>query len=111
MLTKENYTLVSVSYIAIVDSFGTVCENCGRLISNIATVKNDLNKHFTIGLDCAKTLLSKEVFTEAGKEIARKKKISEKIKELERNNKPYVLNESRQPCYPPEMRSGYLIAY
>ncbi len=34
----------------------TICQNCNKPISNVATVKDDKGKYFDVGLDCASTL-------------------------------------------------------
>ena len=51
------YNLIDKKYISLVDGFGCTCDNCGKLIANIATVKNDNNNTFNIGFDCLETLL------------------------------------------------------
>lgn len=84
------YELISVNYIALVDSIGTTCDNCGRLISNIATVEHISGKQYTIGIDCAKTLLKDRTYALEKERLFYKKKIYDKIKMLEANNKPYV---------------------
>ncbi len=55
---SQIYTLISTNYISLVDGYGCTCDNCGKLIANMATVKggND-NKSYTIGLDCLDTFL------------------------------------------------------
>ncbi len=109
-LPKGTYSLISVSYCPLIDSIGTCCQNCGRLISNIATVKHmESDNTFIIGLDCAKTLLEKEAYNDASVQIREKKKTVEKIAWCQKNQKPFVLNEFGQPCHPPETRSGYFI--
>lgn len=46
----------------IVDTFSlgeddySVCDNCGKVIKNIAVVKNSKGKLFNVGMDCAETL-------------------------------------------------------
>lgn len=50
------YSLVQIIYIPVLDGGGT-CENCGKLISNIANVKDSNGKCSTIGTDCLETLL------------------------------------------------------
>jgi len=109
LLKVGKYELIGVSYVALIDSIGTCCDNCGRLISNIATIKHEDGTNYTIGLDCSKTLLSKEMFIKASGEISRKKKIHDKIKRLDARGQKYVLNEFGVPCYDPSTRSGYLI--
>lgn len=112
-LKPGKYSLLSCTYIALVDSSGTCCENCGRLISNMATISDESDNQYIVGLDCAKTILEKENYEVAKTEIAKSKKISEKIKMLEIYGKPYVLDPTQGgwPCYPPETRSGYMIKY
>ena len=51
------YNLIDKKYISLIDGFGCTCDNCGKLIANIATVKNDNNNTFNIGFDCLETLL------------------------------------------------------
>ena len=52
------YTLVDKKYIPIEQSMGAYCcNNCGKLISNIATVKNEIGESFNIGFDCLETIL------------------------------------------------------
>ena len=51
------YNLIDKKYISLVDGNGCSCDNCGKLISNIATVKNDNLETFKIGFDCLETLL------------------------------------------------------
>lgn len=41
---------------SLLDGGGTVCENCNRLIVNIATVENESGKRYSVGCDCAETL-------------------------------------------------------
>lgn len=51
------YVLTDKKYIPILEGGGSCCDNCGKLIANIATVKNTDGKSFTIGFDCLETLL------------------------------------------------------
>lgn len=50
------YSLISVSYLSIEDGGGCGCDNCGKLITNIANIKSG-DKKYNIGLDCLDTLL------------------------------------------------------
>lgn len=53
---SQTYTLVETFYRSIED-YGCTCENCGKLISNVAHVKGDKDKNsYYIGMDCASTL-------------------------------------------------------
>ena len=50
------YTCIDKKYIALFDGGGCICENCGRAIANIATVKSE-NGVYNIGFDCLETFL------------------------------------------------------
>lgn len=50
------YSIVSVSYLSLEDGGGCSCDNCGKLITNMASVKSDKGS-YTIGLDCLDTIL------------------------------------------------------
>lgn len=67
---EGNYTKISAIYISLIDGTGCTCDNCGRLIANIVTVKNEeTKKYYTIGQDCAKNLFSQEENKAIDKEI------------------------------------------
>ena len=53
---SDTYTFEGATYIPVIEGGGTCCENCGKLISNIATIKNQHGRAFNVGLDCAETL-------------------------------------------------------
>lgn len=56
------YTIVGSNYVGLEN--GTCCDNCGRLISNLAFIENADGKEFTVGMDCAGTLAGiKDDFT------------------------------------------------
>ncbi len=52
------YCIESFRYVPLIDGDGTCCDNCGKPISNIVTIKNTKNEKFTVGNDCAKTLVA-----------------------------------------------------
>jgi hypothetical protein len=54
---SKSYRLVDIEYHGKLD-IGTAesCENCGQLISNIAIVKDSLDRTYRIGLDCMATI-------------------------------------------------------
>lgn len=105
------YELIRSTYISLMDGGGTICENCGRIIANIVTVKHESGKHFCIGQDCAKTILSKQDNQTVDTVIKYETRLHKKLTELKKYNKPYVLNDKGWPCFPPEKRSGYYIPY
>ena len=51
------YILTDKKYIPLADGYGCTCDNCGKLIANIATVKNTNGNSFNIGFDCLETIL------------------------------------------------------
>lgn len=61
-LTGKKLELISITRQSLLDAdFVCACDNCGRAIVNIATVKDtDSNETFNIGLDCKKTLIDKK---------------------------------------------------
>lgn len=50
------YTIENISYLSIEDGGGCSCDNCGKLITNTATVKSDKGT-YTIGLDCLESVI------------------------------------------------------
>lgn len=50
------YECIDKKYISLVDGFGCTCDNCGKLIANIATVRS-INGVYNIGFDCLETFL------------------------------------------------------
>lgn len=53
---SDIYTLTNIQYSGIEDGMACTCDNCGRLITNIANIKNNKGEKFNVGLDCAETL-------------------------------------------------------
>jgi hypothetical protein len=54
VINIHRQSLIDANYVG-------VCENCGKIIVNVATVKDiDTNEKFEIGLDCKKTLIDKK---------------------------------------------------
>lgn len=52
------YNLITTKYIALIDGIGCGCDNCGRPIANIATIKAEsCGKVYNIGFDCLDTIL------------------------------------------------------
>lgn len=51
-----SYKLNGVSYQSIEDGGGCACDNCGKLITNVAHLTNE-SKNFFVGLDCLDTIL------------------------------------------------------
>jgi hypothetical protein len=51
------YTLIDKQYIPLENNPGICCNNCGKIICNIATIKNEIGESFDIGFDCLDTIL------------------------------------------------------
>jgi hypothetical protein len=59
-LTGKKLTVVSITRTSLFDAeYVGCCDNCGKVIVNIATVKDEAGKTFEIGLACKKTLIYK----------------------------------------------------
>lgn len=54
---NTKYVVIDKKYIPLENGCGLGCDNCGKLIANIATVKNENGEVFSIGFDCMETLL------------------------------------------------------
>ena len=53
----HKYRIIGFDYCgSILDGGGSTCDNCNRIIVNIATVETEEGKRFDVGLDCAETL-------------------------------------------------------
>lgn len=50
------YVIIDKKYIPLEHS-SAICDNCGRPIANIATVKDSTGKIYNVGFDCMETLL------------------------------------------------------
>lgn len=54
---QMKYTVIDKQYIPLENGGGGLCNNCGKTICNVATVRNEQGDTFTIGFDCMETLL------------------------------------------------------
>jgi len=53
----HKYSIESFEYLGgLSNGGGTTCDNCNAIITNIAHIKRDDGKQFTVGCDCAQTL-------------------------------------------------------
>lgn len=105
------YEHIKSVYIPLADGFGCTCDNCGRLIANMVTVQHESGKYYTIGQDCAKTIMSKDDNAIIDETMKYQTRLYKKLAELNKAGKPYTLNDKGWPCYPPETRHGYFIPY
>jgi len=55
---SKKYKLVDVDYGGLSESSCESCQNCGNIISNVATVEREDGKKYRIGLDCMATITS-----------------------------------------------------
>lgn len=106
-----SYQHVKSTYIPLLEGCGTLCDNCGRLIANIVTVKHESGAAYTIGADCAKTILGKEDMQVVTGIISYEKRRLIKIAELDRAGRDYVLDKRGWPCHDPATCSGYMIPF
>ncbi len=94
-LPEGQYTHIKSTYISLIDGMGCTCDNCGRLIANLVTVKNEgENKQYIIGQDCAKTLFSEEENKSIDRAIkAEKRRVEQAPKIAEKAKRNAALNE------------------
>lgn len=55
---NQKYTLLSSKYTGGLENGAGFCSNCGRVITNIATIKSEKGDVYDVGMDCMKTLTS-----------------------------------------------------
>lgn len=67
---NTKYSLVDKKYIPLIEGIGTCCDNCGQLIANMATVKNEAGQSYTIGFDCLETFLINNSLLSTGDVVA-----------------------------------------
>ena len=81
------------------------CENCGKGISNIATVKDDNGKTWLIGLDCAATMTGIEPsqIAEAKKQMAKEAKFRKWMME---KMTYYVMESGIAHCFSDDIKPG-----
>ncbi len=106
------YNVIDKKYIPIEQGLGAYCcDNCGKLIANIATVKNTNGESFNIGFDCLETLLINNHLLSALDiaEYERVKKMIPKILRAARQIKETIHNNDKcnitglrfeRPIYP-----------
>lgn len=77
---NENYELIDSYYTgAMTDGGGTICSNCGRMIANVATIKNSNGDVYDVGMDCAETLTNLKGLYSASMEFSEMKAIRAKV--------------------------------
>jgi endoglucanase Acf2 len=83
---NHRYTLIDKQYIPLVESIGTCCDNCGQLIANIATVRNEAGTVYNIGFDCLETILINNNLL-SGKDIDEYQRVKKMIPKILRFSK------------------------
>lgn len=82
----EKYFLTDKKYIPLLEGIGICCDNCGALIANQATVKNESGQSFTIGFDCLETLLINNSLLSSG-DIAEYERVKAQLPKIIRVSK------------------------
>lgn len=63
MIPKQEYELVNVCRQTMEEGTPLICDDCGRVIFNIATIKGKMDgKTYNVGLTCVKKLLNKTIY-------------------------------------------------
>ena len=111
------YSVIDKKYIPVLDGGGCSCDNCGKLIANIATITNG-KEVFNIGFDCLETVLMNNSLIEnyslpelnnVKKSINKIIRFSKKIKEAISNNPHSIVTGLlfEKPSYD----TGYITFY
>lgn len=112
------YTVLDKKYIPLEESFGCYCDNCGKLIANIATVRSENNDVFNIGFDCLETiLLNNSLLSNADiKDYEKVKKMIPKVIRFSKHLKELIsINNGldgfifERPTFMPEWFTFYLV--
>jgi len=82
---NESYNLID-SYYSSMDN-GCSCENCNKIIANIAVIKNSDGKVFNVGLDCAETLTNLKGLQSALANFNEAKALRAKVNKAKKENK------------------------
>lgn len=93
-----NYQVIGIDYQSLEDNAGA-CDNCGKIISNMATIKNEAGAIYTVGLDCASTMQlykNDAIFNliEAKKELARRAKFVKWVRTSQKEGKFSIVKSS-----------------
>lgn len=63
MLPRQEYELINVCRQTVENGTPLVCDDCGKIIFNIATIKGKQDrKTYNVGLTCVKKLLNKSIY-------------------------------------------------
>jgi len=84
---NDDYEIIDSYYTGGIENNATTCDNCGKLITNIAEIKNSKGQVFDVGLDCAETLSNLKGLYNVKMDFQELKSIQAKIRKYEKENK------------------------
>lgn len=82
----KNYTLIDSYYTGGLENGGMCCDNCNRMITNIAVIKDNNNNSFNVGLDCAEALTNVNGLHNAVMEFKEMKAIRAKLNKAKKSS-------------------------
>lgn len=111
----QKYTLIESYYLSIEN--GCTCDNCGKIITNVAKVQGNDSKFYFVGLDCASTLtgikgdfdfvyIHKANFNQAKQARAKVLKVIKDIKASGKNHKVELITFADDNNYFKQIGSG-----
>ena len=93
---KNTYSFVSLD---LCDD-GFVCDNCGKPIKRVMTVKDNLGKSFDLGVDCGDALIEASSYFKGYKELIQaKKELAQRVKFNTFLNKKHIKTTLEYDCY------------
>ena len=99
---NTKYFLIDKKYIPLEEGGGGFCDNCGKLICNVATVRSEGKQVYNIGFDCLETILINnsllssndiEAYEKIKKSIPKILRFAKTIKEHQKLNERLVLKQ------------------
>lgn len=106
MIPKQEYELINVLRQSVETGTAYVCNDCGRIIFNIATIKGKRDgQTYRVGLTCVKKLLNKTIYFNDETQSEYERKVAEwneawnarkwldrqQKRKIERGQRPYSL--------------------
>lgn len=77
---NDTYKIIDSYYTgSLMDGGGTCCNNCNKLITNVAVIENKNGVKYNVGLDCAETLCSISDLYETSNNFNESKSIRAKV--------------------------------
>jgi hypothetical protein len=81
---NDNYQIINSFYTGGIEN-GCPCDNCNKLIANVAVIKNNNGQVFNVGLDCASTLSKIQGLYDVEVEFKELKSILAKINKFKKS--------------------------